>query len=47
MVEDARGHDFVECDAQVADAIDRHLMDFETGRLVLAREILVCRSSSR
>ena len=39
MVQNARAHDLVERHRQVADPIDRQLMDLEIGQVVLALEI--------
>ena len=40
MVQDTRAHDFIECQSEVANAIDRQLMDLEIGQIVLAAEII-------
>ena len=40
MVQNARTYDLVERHLQVADPIDRQLMDLEIGQVVLAPEIL-------
>ena len=40
MVENARTHNLVERHLQLADTIDRQLMDLEIGQVVLAPEIL-------
>ena len=40
MVQNARAHDLVEGQTQLADALDRQLVDLEIGQAVLAPEIL-------